>query len=181
MGACLTWFATKGKKSEVVCAELGLRNTGQRVVTPWRHIVGAELPDGRYLIQRPRYECRDDEIPARLSVGCEVISLFVEEHVMFSRVSSWKDGKRLWSVIHKSEERDDHLEMEGALPLEFSSIRDQISAERGQTPFFEIPCKLAAKLTGYRYDAPAKEQISGFVVLALPPWWKRLFAGGPSL
>jgi hypothetical protein len=99
----MTWFAVRGKKPEAVRAELGLHGTGQSVAFPPPHIAGAALPGGWYLVQRLRFECRDDGVLSRLSIGCEVISLFVEEHVMVSRLSGWKDGKRLWSVLHEPE------------------------------------------------------------------------------
>jgi hypothetical protein len=175
MGVCLTWFAVRGKDPEAVLDELGLDKTGQRTVCPWPHIAGAELSDGWYLIERPNYECRDDDIPGQLSVGCEVMSLFVEEHVMFARVDCWKDGKRVWSVVHDSEEGGCHLETEGDLPPEFALIRDEIAAKKEQMPFMEIPCRLAATLTGYRFDGRLKERPL-FEVLALPPWWERLLA-----
>jgi hypothetical protein len=170
----MTWFAVSGKKPEAVRAELGVHSTGQTVSFPAPHIAGAALPSGWYLVQRNRYECRDDSVLRRLSIGCEVVSLFVEEHVMVSRLSGWKDGRRLWSVEHDSEKEDQHLEAHGDLPLEFASIRDEVRARSDEAPYMEIPCRLGAKLTGYRYDAPAKEQVA-FEVLARPSWWKRIF------
>jgi hypothetical protein len=175
MGWCMTWFAVRGKTPETVRAELGVHATGQSIAFPAPHIAGATLPGSWYLVQRNRYECHDDTVPGRLSVGCEVISLFVEEHIMVSRLSGWKDGRRLWSVVHDSEKGDQHLEASGDLPSDFAPIRDEVRARSNEMPHFAIPCRLAEKLTGYRYDAPAKEQIA-FEVLALPPWWKRIFA-----
>ncbi len=104
MGWCLTWFAVKDKDPETVRADLGLRFNGERVSSPIPRIAGAGLPGGRYLVQRLRYECRDAAVYARLSAGCEVVSLFVEEHVMVSSASGWKDGRRLWSVMHEDEQ-----------------------------------------------------------------------------
>ncbi len=174
MGVCLTWFAIRGKNPEVVCAELGLHKTGQQLVSPWPQIAATKLGGGWYLVQRPNYECRKDEIPSQLSVGGEVLMLFVEEHVMFACLSCWKDGKRIWSVLHNSEAGEHHLEADGDLPLEFPLIRGEVEARIEQLPFFEIPCGLAAKLVGYRYDGP-NEEPSIFEVLVRPPWWKRLF------
>ena len=173
MGWCMTWFAVRGKKPETVRDELGVHSTGRSAAFPAPPIAGAALAGGWYLVQRNRYECRDDSVLGRLSTGCEVISLFVEEHVMVSRLSGWKDGSRVWSVVHDSEKEGQHLEAAGDLPSDFSSIRDEVRAKSDETPYIEIPCRLAAKLTGYRYDAPAKEQIA-FEVLARPAWWKRI-------
>ncbi len=94
---------------------------------------------------------------------------------MVSRLSGWKDGRRLWSVVHDSEEGEHHLEAEGDLPPDFVPIRDAVRSKSDELPHFEIPCQLAARLTGYRYDAPANEQVA-FEVLARLPWWKRILA-----
>lgn len=177
MGVCLTWFAIRGKRPETVRTELGLRGTGERVSFRSR-IAGADLPNGWYLVQRIRYECRDDAVYARLSAGCEVVSLFVEEHVMFSRVSGWKDGQRLWSVTYDPEKEEKHLEAEGDVPPDFVAIRNETRAnpEAGIGAYFDVPCRLARTLTGYRYDAPAKERVvSSFEVLTRPSWLRRLF------
>jgi hypothetical protein len=178
MGWCLTWFAVKGKDPETVRAELGLHFTGERVSSPIPRIAGAGLPGGWYLVQRLRHECRDAAVYARLSAGCEVVSLFVEEHVMVSSASGWKDGRRLWSVVHEYEQGARHLETNGDLPAEFAVIRDKVLADKdaGSGDYFAIPCDLASALTGYRYDAPPSDKIvSSFEVLARPSWWSRLF------
>jgi len=118
MGICLTWFAVLGKNPEIVCAELGLHKTGRRLVSPWPQIAGTELAGGWYLVQRPLYECRNDDVPGQLSAGATVLSLFVEEHVMVARLECWEDGKRLWSVFHNWQEAEEHLETDGELPAE---------------------------------------------------------------
>lgn len=190
MGWCLTWFAVKGKSPEIVRSMLGVHLTGEMYsfqsarthsLSPKGHrlvrfprIVGAQLPGNWYLVQRCNYECRDDTVLSRLSAGCEAISLFIEEHVMVCNLSSWKDGKRLWSVIHNSEKGDQHLEADGDLPSDFVLIRDEICAKWDQLPYTEIPVQLAAKLTGYQHDAHAKREIA-FEVLARPSLWKRIF------
>ncbi len=114
MGVCLTWFAVRGKTPDKVLADLGLQKTGQSVPSSglrrYPRILAAELPTGYYLVQRGRYECRDKTVFARLSSGCEVISLFVEEHVMVSHICGWKNGNQLWSLIYDSEKGDQHLE-----------------------------------------------------------------------
>jgi len=178
MGYCLTWFAVKGKSPEVVRAELGVRCTGEHVSYPAPRIAGADLPNGWYLVQCSGYECQEDGVYTRLSAGCEVISLFVEEHVMVSRVSRWKDGKRLWSVVYDSVKGDEHLEADGDVPSDFVVNRDKVraKADAGVGDYFDIPCRLATTLTGYRYDAPAKERvISSFEVLTRLSWLRRLF------
>jgi hypothetical protein len=181
MGVCLTWFAVKGKPPESVRSELGTKNTGQSVSFPnsRSRIVAAMLPNDWYLVQRFNYECRDESLLKQLSTGCEVICLFVEEHVMFSRASGWKDGKQIWSIIHNSELGENHLETTGEKPSELIPIQEKVQSKRdaGDGDYFNIPCAVAADLTGYCYDASEKEQIIGsFEVLEKPSWLKKLFS-----
>ncbi|HTV61814.1 MAG TPA: hypothetical protein VMH30_04515 [Verrucomicrobiae bacterium] len=101
----------------------------------------ALIAGGWYLVQRPLYECRNDDVPGQLSAGATVFSLFIEEHVMVARLECWEDGKRLWSVLHNWQEAEEHLETDRELPAEFPSIRDEIMAVKGHRPFFEIPSR----------------------------------------
>ena len=156
MGWRLTWCAVRGKKPETVRTELGVHGTGQSIAFPSLRIAGAALPGGWYLVQRRNYECRDDTVLSRLSAGCEVVSLFVEEHVMVSHLFAWKDGWRLWAVVHDSEKGEQHLAAEGDLPSDFAPARYEVRAKGGEKPYIEIPCRLAARLTGYRYDGTGK-------------------------
>jgi hypothetical protein len=66
----------------------------------------------------------DDEVVARLSVSGELVVCSVEEHAMCSAAFGWRDGKRIWSIEHVSEEGRDHRETSGTLPPRFAEIRD---------------------------------------------------------
>src|ERR1035441_6535497 len=88
MGASLSWFAVRGKTPEAVLQGFGLKNVGKEYCkTPF---CGGALPSGWYLVIHGRHEFANDEA-RRLSRGCEVIACFVEEHVMLSSASGWKD------------------------------------------------------------------------------------------
>jgi hypothetical protein len=182
MGVCLTWFAVRGKTPEAVRADLNLQESGESVPSSGLgrrpQILAADLPTGWYLVQRKGYECRDNAVWTRLSSGCEVVSLFVEEHVMVSHVCGWKDGRRLWSVGYDSEKDAQHLEANGDVPSEYAEIAGRVRGDpdAGIGTFFGVPCELAATLTGYCYDAPMKEQVvASFDVLTRPSLLKRLF------
>src|SRR5262245_40541048 len=107
MGASLSWFAVRGKKPDSVLQEFGLTNVGKEYhKTPFW---GGALPSGWFLVIHGRHEYTNDEV-RQLSRGCEVVACFVEEHVMFSRASGWKNGEQIWSITHAAEEGDAHLE-----------------------------------------------------------------------
>jgi len=123
----------------------------------------------------------------RLSAGCEVLTCTVEEHVMFSEATGWRNGKRLWLVTHKGEDGPIDITAEGALPAEYASIRDrfvsQQDAEGGAEAevdfLFEIPVVLVQTFVGYKHDeeSPAFDT-RGFELLepTQKSFFKRLFS-----
>ena len=162
MGYSLSWLAVRGKSPEAVQGELGFRPTGEREEIPEADLSGVELPNGWYLIVSNRSEqVASDAAMQRLSIsGGELVTCFVEEHVMFSSATGWKDGRKCWSVIHNAQERCDHLDTQGNLPSTFSSILAQLKtkqqdadANKRRVDFlFDVPVELARSLVGYRHD-----------------------------
>ena len=139
MGYSLSWLAVRGKPPQAVRDELGFRLTGEREEIPEADLTGAEMPNGWYLIVSNRNEqvASDTAMQRLSSSGCELVTCFVEEHVMFSSASNWKDGRKSWSVIHDAQRGIDHLETEGELPASYSSIRDRLFAKQKEAmPIF---------------------------------------------
>jgi hypothetical protein len=163
----------------VVRDELGFHTTGKREEVPEADLSAAEMPTGWYLIVSNRSEkvVPDSVMQHLSSSGCELVTCFVEEHVMCSFATGWKDGRRRWSVSHDSQQGIEHLDTEGDLPPDFSSIRDRLLSKqreedswKPQKPHslfqgkitrlsqmrcdyvFDIPVATAQSLTGYRYD-----------------------------
>jgi hypothetical protein len=161
MSYSLSWLAVKGKLPQAVRDELCLCTTGKREEIPESDLSAAELQNDWYLIVSNYSEqVVPDNILQRLSCGCEVVTCFVEEHVMLSSSSDWKDGHRCWSVIHNAQKRRDHLETQGQLPIAFSSILKQLQSKQKDADMngkrvdfiFDIPVELAYTLAGYRHD-----------------------------
>ncbi len=125
MGYSQSWLAVKGKLPTAVLETLGLRGTGTREEIAESPIVGAELPSGWYLVVAGRsgHRLMRDQTLQRLSAGCEVIACDVEEHVMVSVATGWKDSQRVWSVTHDAQRDMEHLQAEGELPAAFASIQ----------------------------------------------------------
>jgi hypothetical protein len=191
MGYAQSWLAVKGKPPEAVLETLGLRGTGVREAIAGSPVVGAELPGGWYLVvaDGSGHRLMRDPIVQRLSGGCEVITADVEEHVMVSVATGWKDGQRVWSVTHDAQRDMEHLHAEGELPAVFPSIRDRLRAEQQEAGgrradvdhLFDVPVELAQTLTGYRHDADIRAVAEPFEVLVetsstdKPSLLKRLF------
>jgi hypothetical protein len=111
------------------------------------------------VIQFDRSETEDREL-ARLSRSGEVVCCFVEDHVMVSWASGWRDGKKAWSVAHDCEKGLLHLDIKGEAPAELKGIAERLIAEQqaagGEKAdvdhVYDVPAELAKVLTGYRHD-----------------------------
>ncbi len=143
---------------------LGLRNVGKEYCDT--SFCGGELPGGWYLVIHGRHEFTNDEV-RRLSVDCEVVACFIEEHVMVSRAAFWKDGEMIWSVTHDAGEGDEHLEVLGEPPTCFDTIRDRLTKqqenEAGADFIFSIPVELAREITGYSHEETSEVVFDNFV------------------
>lgn len=193
MGWSLSWTAVRGKPPEAVLEAHGLRPTGAAWDLPDRRhpFAWAALDGGWVLVvsspsgaldaeaartgkglfklrawHDPRFMDESeasDPFLASLSAGCEVVCCFLEEHVMVSRAAGWKDGDRLWSVLHDGQEDDvGDLQVVGAPPPELATIEAAARAEQRATPegvdfVFDVPVDLAKALTGFRHDELERE------------------------
>jgi hypothetical protein len=186
MGYSLSWLAVKGKSPQAVRDELGYHPTGAREVIPEADLSAVEMPNGWYLIVSNQSEqvCPDAVLQRLSSEGGELITCFVEEHVMVSEATGWKDGRMKWSVTHNAQEHRQHLEVHGEPPSDFAAIRDRLVArdKPGEVDYiFSIPVEMAKSVAGYRHDQDVPGLTGDvFEVLAAPKkpsLFKRLLGG----
>ncbi|SRR6266481_2741589 len=185
MGYSLSWAAVKNGKPEAIHALLGLRATDVWENRPKSKTVGTNLPTGWYVVLFKRKEVGDRTL-TELSSIAEVVYCFVEDHVMFSRASGWKDGEFLWSVTHDCEKGGYHLEIKGDAPLSLKSIhakliskQDASGGEKADVDYiYDTPAELAKDLTGFRHDqdTPGMSK-KPFQVLEKKTFFSRLFGG----
>ncbi len=179
MGYSQTYLAVLGKSREAILSDLALRPTGERQDFPEGAVVATLLPSGWFLVVAD-YNGQEliSEAAGPLSAGCEVVSGVAEEHVMVSEAAGWRNGQRLWRVIHDTQRKEGHLEAEGELPPAFEEIRDRLVAlqhpndgSRANCDYiFDIPVDLVLSLTGYRYDKETPGLAEGaFEVLEANP------------
>lgn len=158
MGYSLSWAAVRGRSAEAVRAELGLRPTGRTLEVPEGAFCSALLDTGWFVVladHGARFE--DQAVLATLSAGGEVVACFVEEHVMASAASGWRDGKLEWSVGHQAEASLDHLDRQGRPPPALAELEAAARAKRqaraeGPDFLFDVPVDLAKAVTGFRHD-----------------------------
>ena len=156
MGFSLSWLAVKGKSSQAVLEELGFRSTGQHESIPESELTAVKMPNGWYLIVSQHTEqVVSDSLLRKLSAsGCELVTCSVEEHVMVSKSSEWKDGRIYWVVSHDAQKGSQDLDYQGELPSDFNSIKDGLIAKKlpDCDYIFDIPVETARSVVGYRYD-----------------------------
>ncbi len=187
MGTSQSWVAFRGRPAEDVRAELRLRVAGTPEEAASSAFSGAQLPGGWSLLVVGRDErFVSDALLARLSRGCEAVACFVEEHVMVSQATGWRDGRKVWSVDHDSEVAVEHLAVTGEPPAELASIRQAAESQQreddGEVDYlFDVPPALAKALVGYHHDDDSGLVADSFEVLVeVPPepprkpFWARL-------
>lgn len=188
MGYSLSWLAVKGKSPQAIRDELSFGTTGAREEIPESDLTAVEMPNGWFLIvaNRTGQVASDAAMRQLSSSGNELVTCFVEEHVMVSSATGWKDGQLRWSVTHDAQQGLEHLDVQGEPPPEFAGIRAQKLAEQAADDgaadwLFEIPVETARSVVGYRHDADVPG-LSGEVFEVLvrpqkPSFFKRLFGG----
>ena len=192
MGFSLSWLATRGKPPETVLAELELRATGVEGIPGESPALGATTATDWYLVvlDAAEHPLIDAAVVARLSRDCEVLTCTVEEHVMFSQATGWRDGREEWRVTHRGEDGPVGLDAEGDLPAQFRAIREELTAQQAAEGgaeadvdhLFDIPIVLVQTFTGFRHDEAGPDETSMFEVLestqsapaAKQPWFGRL-------
>lgn len=169
MGRSQTYLAILGKSPDAVFSNLALRPTGKREEFPESPFTAAQLPSNWFLVvlNRDAQDIVRDKVVRELSLGGEVITCTVEEHVMCSEASCWRDGRRFWRVSHDSVSGIEDIKAEGEPPPAFAAIRDRLAAEQqtaggkeaGVDYYFDIPVELAKSFTGYDsdHDTPGLE------------------------
>jgi hypothetical protein len=169
MGYSLMWTAVRGKPPVAVLEALGLTRTGRTNedgVTSRYPFAWCQLEGGWVLVLASAGAADDlfmdeagksDRFLASLSVGCEVVACFVEEHVMVSRAAAWKDGGRWWDVKHDGQVGIDHLERVGTPPAGAENDEAEARTHLANDPdpadyLFDVPVGFANAVVPYRYD-----------------------------
>jgi hypothetical protein len=176
MGFSLSWVAVKGRPTADILGELELRQTGARGLEGESPFVGSLSDDGWYLIVMSGADHRllAPAVLERLSAGCDLLTCTVEEHVMFSQATGWKDGRRLWQVTHDAEDGPFAIDEEGTLPPEYAPIRERLTNEQEAAGgadsdvdyLFDVPVVLVQTFIGYKHDELTSAfQTRGFEVL----------------
>ena len=194
MGYSISWLAAQGKSPEAIRQSLGVQGTGKFGQYADFPIIGVMLPSNWYLLVAQRYDHKivSDDVLAKASDNAPVVACSIEEHVMAVWASEWRNGKRLWRVKHDAQIARDHIEVSGALPLNFETIRGECAANQAAETkgehevdwFFDVPTRLAGSIVGFKHDEETRglgensfeilSAVGGDLRKSKKPWW-RLF------
>ncbi len=124
----------------------------------------------------------DDAFLRAISRGGVALGCFVEEHVMYSHATAWRDSSKEWSLVHESERGALHLEVEGTPPSSFAKLRaERESAQRSEEQsestvdhIFDIPVAVAEAETGFRHDSEKNVLELEVLEIERRAWWKRV-------
>jgi len=165
MGFSIAWIAIRGTSKDDILAQLSLADTGEPDETNESPVSGAALPGGGYLLyfNDMAHPATQAASMARLSEGGEALGCQVEEHVMASAAFQYRNGEKLWDVVHLSEEGLYHLAVDGKPPALLATIHAEMKATQDEQGgleadvdcLFEVPLMLANALCGYRHDEAA--------------------------
>ncbi|TYL86003.1 hypothetical protein FXB40_42630 [Bradyrhizobium rifense] len=186
MGVSISLLFVRGRQIADILAGIDLATTGEHRSAPLNErgaFVMVALPSGFDLIWSNTCDERrfSTNALADLSAGSEVIVLAVEEHVMFSQAEVWRDGRQIWALQHNGDVDATNLELSGDLPPLFDTLCvEQKDLAVEHQDFFDIPVKLVADITGFRYDQNYDwETADTYTVLAVTasasatrPFWK---------
>lgn len=182
MGWSNSWIAVRGKAQETVLAELSLRRTGERVEAPNTETVTTVLPSGWVFIWTDHFDEPLFLQPALavLSTGCEVLSVKIEEHIMYSSTELWRSGTQVWFVSHFAERGLLDLTAIGDLPTLFAAVKADYLRRQAEYDaskhsmkvdfVYDIPVEVAARIAGFRHDSgDAAERAAPYDVLEPAP------------
>jgi hypothetical protein len=167
MGWSISWLATKDRDRVGVLRSFGLHAVDEPKEYPKGLMSGTSLPNGYYVLFLDKcfHSFVTPEVLSRASHGCEIVGCQVEEHIMASAAFCWRDGVRLWNVVHEAEKGVRNLQVEGTPPGSLTGLaaaaKSQQDKER-KVPFlplpwevdhyFRVPIDLAGSIVGYEHD-----------------------------
>lgn len=169
-----SWIAVRGVAPSRVREVLALAETGRMSVRPRAEYNGAELAGGWYLIFSPRFDYADHTPLAELSQGGELVTCCVNEALMYSSVSGWRDGARQWYFVHDGDIGIQHMHLDGDAPPEFHEVANRLNVVYAEGAgiditvdhVFEIPAQTAQRLTGFHHEDVPPEGEQPFEELA---------------
>lgn len=164
MGVGLNWIAVQGGDGAALLQQCGLASCGAASDEVGSEFACAVLPGGWFVLVSGKARLNLEGLLSIASVDRAALGGEVEEHVNFSRLLGYRDGRQAWAVTHDPEVGCDNLSVEGEPPAPFEDIRSDLVGRQeadaaGDVDYmFDLPVRLGQRLCGYCVDqAPPVE------------------------
>jgi hypothetical protein len=162
MGFRVLLITITGKTPDSIHQELGVTPTSQYIEIPGNSyhdpVSSTTLPSGAYLLYINDDITPDPKLFARLSENASLLACYVNETVMESSASAWRNGTQTWLVVHDAQQALTDLQITGTPPPEFHPIRDRQFAAQATADdtdhIFDIPVDLFISQGGMHYSLP---------------------------
>src|SRR5215204_1618082 len=183
MGFSLGWLATRHIDPRNLYEPLHARPTGIKGPALSSAAMAGPIPSGWHLFLMNRQErLVADALLADISKPGDAVGCFIEEHAMYSAAVHWRQGAKVWSIVHDSDKGIMHLDVAGDVPEALSVARARCDAaqrlDHAGDPevdhMFDIPVDVAQAVTGFRHDAPDMGVDLEVLEVASRGWWRRL-------
>ena len=155
MGFRISWIAAKQPMAAMLTA-LGAGTTGATGGYFDFPLSVGELQNGWTIIWSEDESYFDPERSAPISQHFPLLSCWVNETIMHSRVIRFEDGEQSWAVWHEGDEVPDHIDHLGQPPEELAALiadaREQRAHDEGVDYLFDVPTTIAENICGFKHD-----------------------------
>lgn len=160
MGLSLSWIAVKDMPKAELIAIYKAEKTGKSRAFTGYDFALLEKRNGwsAALGYEEDYINEQKSLLRALSENHDVMSVVIEEHVMYSAATLCRGGKQVWLIEHDLNKGPEHMRAEGELPPCFVEIHERLLAKRRNDPspcdyLFDVPVKVAQELTGIHHES----------------------------
>lgn len=188
MGFSVEWVAFKDMSADAVCDAIGAQRTGEHGELFDADLMGAELPNGMYLLfidGRGKHMGMGIDLPEKTGIEGEAFSYTCQDNSMTTMLSGWRDRQQLWDIMrYPGIEEDNHpdddasppgFSVNGELPEAASRIMLKAQQEQQKADevgdqmvdyLYEVTADLGYELTGFQHDRQVPETVT-FEILTI--------------
>lgn len=188
MGFSVEWVAFKDMSADAVCDAIDAQRTGQHGDLFDADIMGAELPNGMYLVfmdGRGAHLGMAMDLPEKTGIQGEAFSYTCQDTSMTTMLSGWRDRQQIWEIMrYPGVDEDRHpddvnspqgFSVNGELPAAASRIMQQAQQQQQEASetgdemvdyLYEVTADLGYELTGFQHDRQVPESVK-FEILTI--------------
>jgi hypothetical protein len=153
-------FKAKDKVPTLLALKLRKSETCSDTCAHEHDFVGAELPNGWYLVIDHSSRLWDQDNLELISMNTELFACSISEKTTYSKASEWRHGDLIWSVENDFEDFDAPLTICGFPPPQLAELKAGVDSEienivdedERVANYVDIPIQLFSNAVGYSYS-----------------------------